>query len=240
MPTVTALRERRGLVAIELDGAPWRTVPVAAAAEAWMTVGCVLDRERARALARALRRQRARDTAVRAVARREHSRATLEARLERSGVREAERAATVEAAARAGLVDDARFAETRARHLASRGSGDLLILTDLERSGIDDATARRAVAVPGAGADPGRANRGLARRQREDASLPRVARILRGVGGAPRCRPREPGARMTVLHSTFPCTRVRSEPLRQVTLPSPTDLSSQRPRSARPPEAAPA
>ncbi len=146
MPTVTALRERRGLVAIELDGAPWRTVPVAAAAEAWLTVGCVLDRERARALARALRRQRARDTAVRAVARREHSRATLEARLERSGVREAERAATVEAAARAGLVDDARFAETRARHLASRGSGDLLILTDLERSGIDDATARRAVA----------------------------------------------------------------------------------------------
>ena len=36
MATVTALRERRGLVAIELDGAPWRAVPVSAAAEAWL------------------------------------------------------------------------------------------------------------------------------------------------------------------------------------------------------------
>ena len=145
MATVTALRERRGLVAIELDGAPWRAVPVSAAAEAWLTVGCVLDRERARALGRALRRQRARDAAVRAVARREHSRATLDARLERSGIREAERSSTVEAAARAGLVDDARFAETRARQLASRGAGDLLVLSDLERSGIDEATARSAL-----------------------------------------------------------------------------------------------
>ena len=82
---------------------------------------------------------------MRAVARREHSRATLDVRLERSGVRGAERASTVEAAARAGLVDDARFAERRAQHLASRGAGDLFVLSDLERNGIDDATARSAV-----------------------------------------------------------------------------------------------
>ena len=43
-----------------------------------------------------------------------------------------------------------------------------------------------------------------------------------------------------MLHPTFPCTRVRSEPLSQVTLVSTTDLSSQRPQSARPQEAAPA
>ena len=146
MATVTALRERHGLVAIELDGGPWRTVPVVAAAEARLTVGCSLDRERARALGRALRRHRARDAAVRAVARRDHSRATLDARLERAGVRETERVETIEAAARAGLVDDARFAEARAQHLASRGAGDLLVLDDLERNGVDDATARASLA----------------------------------------------------------------------------------------------
>jgi regulatory protein len=146
MATVTALRERHGFVAIELDGGPWRTVPVVAAAEARLTVGCSLDRERARALGRALRRHRAREAAVRAVARRDHSRATLDARLERAGVREAERIETIEAAARAGLVDDARFAEVRAQHLASRGAGDLLVLDDLARNGVDDATARASVA----------------------------------------------------------------------------------------------
>ena len=146
MATVTALRERHGLVAIELDGGPWRTVPVVAAAEARLTVGCALDRQRARALGRALRRHRAREAAVRAVARRDHSRATLDARLQRAGVRETERVETIEAAARAGLVDDARFAEARAQQLASRGAGDLLVLDDLERNGVDDVTARASLA----------------------------------------------------------------------------------------------
>ena len=81
-----------------------------------------------------------------AVSRREHSRATLAARLERRGVRAQERDDTVEAAARAGLVDDARFAEIRARSLAARGAGNLLVLDDLERNGIDARTARAAMA----------------------------------------------------------------------------------------------
>jgi len=145
--TVTALRERGTLVAIELDGGPWRTVPVPAAAEARLAVGCELDRERSRALARALRRHRARDVAVRAVARREHSRASLDARLERSGIRPSERAEAVDAASRAGLVDDRRFAEARAHQLAARGAGDLLVLDELERNGVDDATARAVLAM---------------------------------------------------------------------------------------------
>jgi regulatory protein len=145
MPIVTALRPLRGSVAVELDGCRWRTVPVAAAAEARLTVGCELDRERARALGRALRRARARDTAVRAIARRDHSRAGLDARLERAGVRARDRGDTVAAAVRAGLVDDARFAVTRAQSLAARGSGDLLVLDDLGRHGIDERTARAAV-----------------------------------------------------------------------------------------------
>ena len=145
MPIVTALRPLRGSVAVELDGCPWRTVPVAAAAEARLTVGCELDRERARTLGRALRRHRARDTAVRAGARRDHSRASLEARLERAGVRPRERGDTLAAAERAGLVDDARFAASRAQALGARGSGDLLVLQDLERHGIDERAARAAL-----------------------------------------------------------------------------------------------
>lgn len=147
MPTVTALKERRGSVAIELDGAPWRTVPVAVAAESRLTLGCELDRERARSIGRALRRHRARDAAVRVVARRDHSRASLDARLERAGVRPRERGDAIDAATRAGLVDDARFAEARAKALADRGAGDLLVLGDLERNGVDDATAYAALAT---------------------------------------------------------------------------------------------
>jgi len=147
MPTVTALRERRGSVAIELDGVPWRTVPVAVAAESRLALGCELDRERARSIGRALRRHRAREAAVRAVARRDHSRASLDARLERAGVRPRERDDTIDAAAHAGLVDDARFAEARAKVLAARGAGDLLVLGDLERNGVDDAIAHAALAT---------------------------------------------------------------------------------------------
>ena len=145
MPIVTALRPLRDSVAVELDGCPWRTVPGAAAAEARLTVGCELDRERARTLGRALRRHRARDTAVRAGARRDHSQASLEARLERAGVRPRERGDTLAAAERAGLVDDARFAASRAQALGARGSGDLLVLEDLERHGIDERAARAAL-----------------------------------------------------------------------------------------------
>jgi SOS response regulatory protein OraA/RecX len=145
VPTVTALRDRRGAVAVELDGAPWRTVPVGVAAEAGLMPGCELDRERARRLGRALRGHRAEQAALRALARREHSEATLAGRLERAGVRSRERDATVAAAVRTGLVDDVRFAESRARALAARGAGDLLVLDNLRRSGVDESTAREAV-----------------------------------------------------------------------------------------------
>ena len=53
-----------------------------------------------------------------------------------------ERRDVLASAARAGLVDDVRFAETRARTLAERGSGDLLVLDDLVRHGIDEHVAR--------------------------------------------------------------------------------------------------
>jgi SOS response regulatory protein OraA/RecX len=166
MPTITALRAARGTVAVELDGVPWRTLPPAAVLEADLAVGTELDRARARALARVVRRKRAEGVALRALARHDRSRASLDARLARAGVAAPERADVLTRAERSGLVDDARFAATRARQLAERGAGDLLVLADLTRQGIDEHLAREAVATL-------------------DAEVDRVAEIVGRRGASP-------------------------------------------------------
>ena len=56
------------------------------------------------------------------------------------------RRAVLERASDAGLVDDARYAAARALALAGR-SGDLMIIDDLRRRGIDEPCARAAVAA---------------------------------------------------------------------------------------------
>ena len=146
-PTVTAVRAAGRRVAVELDGRPWRTVPLEAAVAARLSPGVGLDRERARDLARALRRHRAEGVVLRAVARREHTRATLAKRLARAGVEASGRSEALERAERAGLVDDGRYAAARARELADRGGGDELVIDDLVRHGVDEALAREAVAA---------------------------------------------------------------------------------------------
>lgn len=179
VPVVTALRASGTRVAVELDGVPWRTLPVDAVVESGLGVGVELDRARARTLAGALRRHRAESVALRALAQREHSQASLDARLVRAGVREPERREVIERAERALLVDDARFASARARLLAERGKGNALILGDLERAGIGERAAREAVEA----LDPERerAARIVARR---GASV-RTARVLASRGFSP-------------------------------------------------------
>ena len=137
MPTVTALRpERRDRVCVELDGEAWRTVPAAAVVAAGLRVGSPLDRERARELRRALRRVAARDTAARALSRRDRSEAELAAHLARRGVDETRQADAVDAMRSLGYVDDARFALARACGMAGRGYGDAAIRWDLEGRGV--------------------------------------------------------------------------------------------------------
>jgi regulatory protein len=144
--TVTAIQSVGDRVTVELDGVPWRTVPLDAAVSARLSPGVQLDRERARELARALRRYRAEEVALRALARREHSRASLEARLARAGVRDAERREALARAEGAGLVDDRRYAVARARTLAERDAGDELVFDDLVRHGVDETVACVALA----------------------------------------------------------------------------------------------
>ena len=149
MPVVTALRERRGKpeVDVELDGAPWRALPLDVVVRASLRVGLELDRPRLRDLRRELRRAVALGNAVRALRQRDLPRARLEARLAERGVASAPAAEAVDALARAGYVDDTRFAHARAEALAHRSHGDAAILWDLERQGVPEGLAREAVAA---------------------------------------------------------------------------------------------
>ena len=138
MPVITELRERpRGRVEIHLDGAPWRLVPADAVVRANLHVGRPLDRPTARALGRELRRAEALGVAVRALRHRDLSRGRLEARLAARGTTPTARAGALETLERAGLLDDARVAATRATGLAARGYGDAAIRAALEAESLD-------------------------------------------------------------------------------------------------------
>lgn len=137
MPRITALREdRRGRVAVELDGVPWRTVPVAVAARAGLAEGRLLDRPGLRTLRQELRRAEALAVAGRALRARDMSRMSLAARLERAAVAPAAVEASLRVLEDAGAVDDERFARGRAESLAGRAYGDAAIRRDLEAHGL--------------------------------------------------------------------------------------------------------
>lgn len=118
----------------------------------------------------------AREAGLRALEARDHTRASLAARLARRGLDEASCQDAVEALARAGYVDDERFAHGRAAALTRRGAGDALIRADLERQGVplDVAEAALAALEP----ERVRAERVVAARGR----TPRTLRLLAAKG----------------------------------------------------------
>ena len=147
MPVVTGLRELRGgRVAVELDGARWRTLPADVVVRTRLGVGEALERPRLRELARELRSARAVDTALRAVSRREQSSAELDRRLQRRGFAPGLREETLNRLERVGLVDDERYAMRRAESLSERGHGDEAIRWRLERDGVGGEAVARALA----------------------------------------------------------------------------------------------
>lgn len=82
-------------------------------------------------------RRRALDRSIRALARRDHSAATLRAKLDRAGISPTAQTDAVETLERIGYVDDERFAHDRAAQLAERGYGNEWIRADLEAQGVD-------------------------------------------------------------------------------------------------------
>jgi SOS response regulatory protein OraA/RecX len=143
---VTGLRERkRGRVAVELDGRPWRVLPTDAVVRSGLAVGRLLDRPTARELAREIRRAKALAAATRSLAASDRSERALEERLARAGHSAAAREDAMASLARAGAIDDARLAEVRAELLARRGYGDAAIRADLRRRLIAPEVAASAV-----------------------------------------------------------------------------------------------
>jgi SOS response regulatory protein OraA/RecX len=138
VPTVTALRpDRRGRVAVELDGAPWRELPLDVVARAGLAEGRLLDRPALRLLRRELRRAEALQVAGQALRHRDLSRRRLAKRLE-SAVPPAAAAESLAVLERAGVVDDARVARMRAESLAARGYGDEAIRHRLREEGLPE------------------------------------------------------------------------------------------------------
>ena len=120
------------------------------------------------------------------LARREHSRAELIAKLVRSGHDRAEAERTVEDLAARDLVSDSRFAEAFIRSRIERGGGPLLIRRDLEARGVAPATVERLV-EPGdeawqARARAAREKRFGAARPGERSEAARQTRFLLGRG----------------------------------------------------------
>lgn len=148
MPRVTGFREvRSGHVAVEVEGQRWRVLPLEVVVRAGLDVGLELDRTRARALRRELRRSEALARAARSLRARDLSAQGVREQLERGGVAPTVRDEAVSALERAGLVDDRRLAVARATALAARGYGDGAIRHDLDRRGVarelvDDVLAR--------------------------------------------------------------------------------------------------
>ena len=176
MPTVTGLRERRrGHVAVELDGAPWRVLPVDVVVRAELAEGRQLDRPALRLLRRELRRAEALQVAGRALRHRDLSRRRLAERLE-GAVPPAAAAESLATLERAGLVDDGRVARAQAESLAGRGYGDEAIRHRLRGEGLGEELVEAALsALP---PEPERARPLIERR----GPGPRTARYLAGRG----------------------------------------------------------
>jgi regulatory protein len=114
--------------------------------------------------------------ATRALARREHSRRSLQERLLRAGVGSTDADEVIEELQRVGLLDDGRFAGERARVLAERGKGDAAIRFDLQSAGVESAEVERALSLLEPERD--RAQRVVERR----GATPETARLLASRG----------------------------------------------------------
>ena len=82
------------------------------------------------------------ESALRALRHRDRSVREIDRKLAERGFSEIEREHALETLRRTGLIDDARFAQTRAESLAARGAGDGLIRHELMEAGVEPELVR--------------------------------------------------------------------------------------------------
>jgi regulatory protein len=87
------------------------------------------------------------ELAFRALRHRDRSAAEVDRHLAERGVGEDDRRGAIETLVRTGVVDDRRYAESRASSLAGRGSGNAHIRHDLRRSGVEADVVEDALAA---------------------------------------------------------------------------------------------
>ena len=123
---------------VTLDGVPWRRLPLEVVAHVGLAVDSDLGRAELRELRRELRRVEALDAAARALVHRDRSRAAVRAKLAAAGIAPWAREQALMSLERAGVLDDHRFARSRAAALAARGSGDALIRAELLEADVPE------------------------------------------------------------------------------------------------------
>jgi regulatory protein len=116
------------------------------------------------------------DQALRALRHRDRTATEIDHLLESRGVEESDRQDVLERLVRTALVDDERYAASRARALADRGAGNERIRYELARAGVVPEIAE--VAIGSLDSESERAARVVARR---GASV-KTARYLAGKG----------------------------------------------------------
>jgi SOS response regulatory protein OraA/RecX len=143
---LTALRRARsGVILLEVDGEPWRTVPDEVVVRCRLGAGVELDRPLLRLLRRELRQAEALALAGRTLRRRDVSLRRLSERLERAGVAPAIERSALVALTEARILNDARLAASRAAALSERGWANAAIRARLQAEGIPKAEARAAI-----------------------------------------------------------------------------------------------
>jgi SOS response regulatory protein OraA/RecX len=148
VPEITGLREVSASdVLVELDGAPWRKIPLTAAARAGLSLGKRLERDDLRLLGRELRRAEALNKATRMLARRPLPKALLEERLEKKGVAPVALGEALEVLEQAQYLNDRSYALERARSLAERSYGDAAVRYILEQERVGSELIEEAVAA---------------------------------------------------------------------------------------------
>jgi len=129
------------------------------------------------------------EQALRALRHRDRCVAEVDRHLEARGLDEIDRQSAIATLVRTGVVDDRRYAESRASSLADRGAGNALIRHELLRAGVESDLVEDALgALAG---ERERAERIVARR----GGGAKTARYLAGKGFA------EEVVRVVVAHS---------------------------------------
>jgi SOS response regulatory protein OraA/RecX len=116
------------------------------------------------------------EAALRALRHRDRTELEIDEHLRARGFSDSDRSRAVETLRRSGLVDDERFAHSRASSLAERGAGNALIRARLAEAGITDDLADGA--LDAVEEEVTRARRIVGRR----GASPKTARYLYGKG----------------------------------------------------------